>query len=63
LPDEIPAARIARMRRLLDEHDVLSSKQAQAEFQVSEMTVRRDFAGQRGRARGGECRHHRPAGA
>jgi DeoR family fructose operon transcriptional repressor len=58
LPDEIPAARIARMRRLLDEHDVLSSKQAQAEFQVSEMTVRRDFAalvraGHARRTRGG----------
>jgi DeoR/GlpR family transcriptional regulator of sugar metabolism len=58
VPDEIPAARIARMRRLLNEHDVLSSKQAQEEFRVSEMTVRRDFAalvrsGQARRTRGG----------
>jgi DeoR family transcriptional regulator, fructose operon transcriptional repressor len=58
LPDEIPAARIARMRKLLNENDVLSSKQAQAEFQVSEMTVRRDFtalvrAGHARRTRGG----------
>jgi DeoR/GlpR family transcriptional regulator of sugar metabolism len=49
---------MARIRRLLNEHDVLSSKQAQAEFQVSEMTVRRDFAalvraGHAHRTRGG----------
>jgi DeoR family transcriptional regulator, fructose operon transcriptional repressor len=58
LPDEIPAARIARMRKLLNERDVLSSREAQAEFQVSEMTVRRDFAalvraGHARRTRGG----------
>jgi DeoR family transcriptional regulator, fructose operon transcriptional repressor len=58
LPDEIPAARIARMRKLLNEQDVLSSKEAQVEFQVSEMTVRRDFAalvraGHARRTRGG----------
>ena len=41
---EIRAARLARMRRLLSEHHVFSSRQAQAEFGVSEMTVRRDFA-------------------
>ena len=44
MTDEIPAARIARIRRYLTEHYVLSSKQAQVEFSVSEMTVRRDFA-------------------
>ena len=44
MSDEIPAARLARMRYFLTEHNVLSSKQAQAEFGVSEMTVRRDFA-------------------
>ena len=38
------AARLARMRHFLSEHNVLSSKQAQVEFGVSEMTVRRDFA-------------------
>jgi DeoR/GlpR family transcriptional regulator of sugar metabolism len=44
MSDEIPAARITRLRRFLSEHYVLSSKQAQVEFGVSEMTVRRDFA-------------------
>jgi DeoR family transcriptional regulator, fructose operon transcriptional repressor len=58
MTDEIPAARIARMRRFLSERNVLSSKQAQAEFGVSEMTVRRDFAalvaaGHARRTRGG----------
>jgi DeoR/GlpR family transcriptional regulator of sugar metabolism len=58
MAEEIPAARIARMRRLLNEREVLSSKQAQEEFQVSEMTVRRDFAtlvraGHARRTRGG----------
>ena len=32
MSDEIPAARLGRMRHFLREHNVLSSKQAQAEF-------------------------------
>jgi DeoR/GlpR family transcriptional regulator of sugar metabolism len=64
MPEEIPAARLARMRWLLDEHGVLSSRQARAEFGVSEMTVRRDFtalvrAGHAARTRGGIVRTDR----
>ena len=44
MTETIPPERVARMRLLLSERRVLSSKQAQAEFEVSAMTVRRDFA-------------------
>jgi len=44
MSDEIPAAAPCPHEALPEGHNVLSSKQAQVEFGVSEMAVRRDFA-------------------
>lgn len=41
---QIPAARLERLRELVDREGVVSLRQAQASLEVSEMTVRRDFA-------------------
>ncbi|UPK75582.1 DeoR/GlpR family DNA-binding transcription regulator [Nocardioidaceae bacterium SCSIO 66511] len=41
---EIPAARLERLRELVDRRGVVSLKQAQEALDVSVMTVRRDFA-------------------
>lgn len=41
---EIPAARLERLRELVDQRGVVSLKQAQEALDVSVMTVRRDFA-------------------
>lgn len=41
---EIPAARLERLRALVDRRGVVSLKQAQEALDVSVMTVRRDFA-------------------
>lgn len=44
MASEIPAARLERLRDLVDRNGVVSLKQAQVALDVSVMTVRRDFA-------------------